>query len=201
MVQLHRQAGLEAGANSAPLSYWDKWRAECRLADRIVVNSDWSRQGLLDEGVPADKIHVVPLSYDPSMEATGFIRTYPAAFDSARPLRVLFLGQVNVRKGLLEILGAISLLEALPVEFWVVGDVQMTIPPEYRHNPRIKWFGAVPRSETTRFYRDADVFLFPTFSDGFGLTQLEAQAWKFARDCVAPLWRSGETWCQRLSAP
>jgi glycosyltransferase involved in cell wall biosynthesis len=28
------------------------------------------------------------------------------------------------------------------------------------------------------YYRDADVFIFPTLSDGFGLTQLEAQSWK-----------------------
>ena len=27
------------------------------------------------------------------------------------------------------------------------------------------------------FYKSADVFIFPTHSDGFGLTQLEAMAW------------------------
>ena len=37
--------------------------------------------------------------------------------------------------------------------------------------------GPVPRGAVHRYYRDADVFLFPTLSDGFGLTQLEAQAW------------------------
>jgi glycosyltransferase involved in cell wall biosynthesis len=42
----------------------------------------------------------------------------------------------------------------------------------------VRWIGSVPREDAARFYRDADVFLFPTFSDGFGLTQLEAQAWK-----------------------
>src|SRR5512136_2000509 len=38
--------------------------------------------------------------------------------------------------------------------------------------------GPVAHQQTARFYREADVFVFPTFSDGFGLTQLEAQAWK-----------------------
>jgi glycosyltransferase involved in cell wall biosynthesis len=35
-----------------------------------------------------------------------------------------------------------------------------------------------PRDKVERYYRDADVFILPTLSDGFGLTQLEAQAWK-----------------------
>jgi glycosyltransferase involved in cell wall biosynthesis len=36
----------------------------------------------------------------------------------------------------------------------------------------------VPRAGVDSYYRDADVFIFPTLSDGFGLTQLEAQSWK-----------------------
>lgn len=45
------------------------------------------------------------------------------------------------------------------------------------HEP-VRWIGSVPRSATAMYYQLADVFLFPTLSDGFGLTQLEAQAWK-----------------------
>src|SRR4029078_7688435 len=56
---------------------------------------------------------------------------------------------------------------------------------------RIKWFGVTPRNDVARYYRDADLFILPTFSDGFGLTQLEAQSWKlpviatpYCGDCV-----------------
>jgi hypothetical protein len=28
----------------APVDYWKSWREECELADRIVINSEWSRQ-------------------------------------------------------------------------------------------------------------------------------------------------------------
>jgi glycosyltransferase involved in cell wall biosynthesis len=178
VTSLHRQAGRQDDLNVPPPEYWDNWRYECRLADRIVVNSDWSRHGLETEGVPAEKIDVVPLAYDAPVEAAHFVRKYPAVFDFARPLRILFLGQVNLRKGLSEILGAISKLEKCPVEFWIVGDVQLSVPPEYKNHPRVKWFGAVPRGAAAQFYRDADVFLLPTHSDGFGLTLLEAQAWR-----------------------
>jgi glycosyltransferase involved in cell wall biosynthesis len=40
----------------------------------------------------------------------------------------------------------------------------------------VKWFGPATRKQATEFYRDADVFILPTLSDGFAITQLEAQA-------------------------
>ena len=107
-----------------------------------------------------------------------FCRRYPSSFSSTRPLRVLFLGQVNLRKGVEPLLDAIRLLGSEPIEFTFVGPVQISIPADLRDNRQVRWQGAAPRLATSQFYKDADVFLFPTFSDGFGLTQLEAQAWK-----------------------
>ena len=86
----------------APSAYWSAWKRECALADRIVVNSSWSRAALLQEGVPADKIRIVPLAYERPPESMAFRRRYPSSFSSTRPLRVLFLGQVNLRKGVAE---------------------------------------------------------------------------------------------------
>jgi glycosyltransferase involved in cell wall biosynthesis len=161
----------------APKTYWSEWRGECALADRIVVNSFWSLDALVGEGIPADRIRVVPLAYKPPPDALEFRRHYPNSFDSVRPLRVLFLGQINLRKGIGPLLEAIRLLRDEPVEFTLAGDIQVEIPADLRYDPRVKWVGWVPREQTKQFYRDADLFVFPTFSDGFGLTQLEAQAW------------------------
>lgn len=178
-------AGLHAAAprtggdwTRAPAAYWSEWRRECALADRIVVNSSWSRDALVKEGVPADKVRIVPLAYERPPESVGYGRRYPASFGSARPLRVLFLGQVNLRKGVGPLLDAIRLLRGEPIEFTLVGPVQISIPEDLRSHRQVRWHGPAPRPATSQFYRDADVFLFPTFSDGFGLTQLEAQAWK-----------------------
>jgi glycosyltransferase involved in cell wall biosynthesis len=161
-----------------PPQYWAEWREECALADRIVVNSTWSQAALQEEGVPATKIKVIPLAYEPPEAASVFQRHYPAAFTPSRPLRVLFLGQINLRKGLGPLLDAIRLVRAEPIEFWFVGPMQIPVPADLRTDPRVRWIGPVSRANTAAFYREADVLLFPTFSDGFGLTQLEAQAWK-----------------------
>ena len=169
------------GWRPAPEEYWNRWRTECTLADQIVVNSAWSRDALLHEGVPPEKIRVIPVAYEAPPESSAFQRHYPTSFTAERPLRVLFLGQINLRKGVAALLDAVKLLAREHIEFWFVGRAQMMLPAS------VKWFGAVPRVEVDKYYRDADVFIFPTLSDGFGLTQLEAQAWKLpviaSRNC------------------
>jgi glycosyltransferase involved in cell wall biosynthesis len=157
------------------------------LADHIVVNSEWSKRGLIEENIPAEKIFVVPLAYEPPAEAKGFTRSYPKEFTSERPLRVLFLGQVNLRKGAAPLLEAIRTLKEEPIAFWFVGPIQIEIPEDLASSRTVRWIGPVPRSEVSHYYREADVFIFPSFSDGFGLTQLEAQAWRLpliaSRNC------------------
>lgn len=172
---------LAAGWQPAPAEYWASWREECKLADRIVVNSEWSREGLIRGGVPSEKLAVVPLAYearemkDHEAEIRR-ARSYPARFTSERPMRVLFLGQVNLRKGIARLLEVARILRNEPVEFWLVGPVQVTNSSTIVHPERVKWFGPVTREKAAEYYRNADVFILPTLSDGFAITQLEAQA-------------------------
>lgn len=175
------QQRLRSGAQRwipAPQPYWRGWFEECELADAIVVNSEWSREALLREHITDEKIHVIPLAYEAPAEAEAFARDCPDSFSGSRPLRVLFLGQVNARKGMNEVMAAIRQLDGAPVVFDVVGPIQIEVPEDLRNHPQVRWHGAVPRAAVQQFFRDADVFLFPTHSDGFGMTQLEAQAWK-----------------------
>lgn len=178
--QLIRALSVSDGSGWAPAPprYWQQWQRECDLADHIVVNSEWSREALVNEGIAPDKIKVIPLALEPAPESAAFIRHYPREFTSDRPLRVLFLGQVCLRKGVDALCQAIQLLHDEPIEFWFVGPIQVAIPNGLRSESRVQWVGSVPRSQTSDYYRKADVFIFPTLSDGFGLTQLEAQAWK-----------------------
>jgi glycosyltransferase involved in cell wall biosynthesis len=177
VARLHEHED-DDGWQPAPAEYWRRWRRECELADEIVVNSNWSRESLLHAGIPKTKIRVIPLAFEAAKEAQTFQRQYPSAFTPARPFRVLFLGHINLRKGARELFEAARLLTNEAVEFWFVGPQQLPVPPDLRRTSYVKWFGAVPRTKVDSFYRAADVFILPTFSDGFALTQLEAQSWK-----------------------
>ena len=165
----------------APAEYWASWREECSLADAIVVNSKWSREGVVRSGVPREKLAVISLAYE--TPEVGYRQSemtraqlYPAQFTRERPMRVLFLGRVNLRKGVARLLEAAKILRDAPVEFWMVGPVQIPNAETLAKNARVKWFGAVARNQAWENYRAADVFILPTLSDGFAITQLEAQA-------------------------
>jgi glycosyltransferase involved in cell wall biosynthesis len=42
--------------------------------------------------------------------------------------------------------------------------------------PNMQFLGRITRDQTQNLYREADVFVLPTVSDGFAITQLEAMA-------------------------
>ena len=174
--ELTKRAGYPA-AEKPSQYYWECWREECSTADKIVVNSDWSRSALLDQGVAAEKLKVVPLVYEEKKENPP-TNTEPRRpeVSASRPLKILFLGQVILRKGILEMADAIRAMKGRPVSWTIVGGGQSLLMDTLRELPQTTVVGPVSRAEVVRFYQDADVFILPTHSDGYALTQLEAAA-------------------------
>jgi len=165
-----------AAPEAPPVSYFEHWHEECALADRIIVNSEWARESAIKAGVDPGKMGVVPIAYEPEYQAGECVpHAYPNRFTHERPLRVLFIGSVSVAKGAASLLESLSLLQDVPISLRVVGEVTMTVPSALLSHPAVEWVGAVSRSEVMRHYRDSDVLVFPSHSDGFGMAQVEAQ--------------------------
>jgi len=156
----------------SPAAFRERRRHEWELADAILVNSTWSRQALIEQGVPAAKLHTVPLVFEPAAHP----ESHPERRRNA-PFRVLFLGQVILRKGIQYLLGAAKDLGAAPVEFLVAGPVGISDEAIASFPENVTFLGPIPRTEVSRLYRRSDVFLLPTLSDGFALTQLEAMSY------------------------
>jgi glycosyltransferase involved in cell wall biosynthesis len=182
-AEAEREPSLARNWTRAPTDYWKSWREECDAADRIVVNSQWSFEALVQAGVQKEKLSVIPLAYE-APEVRGQeskvrgARIYPARFTPGRPMRVLFLGQINLRKGIARLLRAARAFHSQPVEFLMVGPVRINIPEDLRSKKKIRWAGPVSRNSVRSYYEQADVFILPTLSDGFALTQLEAIAYR-----------------------
>ena len=75
---------------------------EYALADRIRVSSEWAKSSLSDGGVPAEKITVLQQPVDLERYRPAASRTQPAG-----PLRVVFVGSLDLRKGFVYLLDAV----------------------------------------------------------------------------------------------
>lgn len=172
----YREVGQCHRYEGAPPGYWLRWRDEIALSDIVMANSAWSKKLLAHAGVPRGKLAVVPLAYDAPSSAQRRDYELPDTFTDERPLRLLFLGQVTLRKGIDRVLAAIQRMPLAPLRLDIVGDLRIDLPEAAMADPRIKLHRAVSRLDVSQFYQAADLFVFPTLSDGFGLTQLEALA-------------------------
>lgn len=150
--------------------YYERARLEWAVADVTLVNSEWSRRALIQQGAPPDRLEVLPLAYEAENVAPA------AGSASGQPLTVLWLGSVIVRKGIPYLVEAARRLLQEPVRFLIAGPVGIREQAVRQAPANVQWLGAVPRSEAARLYRAADVFVLPTLSDGFAITQVEALA-------------------------
>jgi len=66
------------------------------------------------------------------------------------------------------------LLRNTDIEFKIVGDLEISRAVVASFPDNMKIFGRVTRFETDKLYMESDVFVLPTLSDGFAVTQLEA---------------------------
>ena len=170
IAEHRRYPHLTGSWQPAPAHYWQNWAEELELADRIVVNSPWSWRCLLRQGVPASKLRLIPLVYEPSVEL------FPAAPAPITPFQLLFLGTIGLRKGIARLLEAMRLLEGQPVQLTLAGPSELD-PQAWATAPNIRWLGPVPRSQVAALYARANAMVLPTLSDGFAITQLEALAY------------------------
>jgi glycosyltransferase involved in cell wall biosynthesis len=162
--------------------YFRRREQEWFLADRVVVNSEFCRQALVKQGVPTEKLVVIPLCFETKSEnAKAEIRYQSQVsgfnFSASSPLRVLFLGQVILRKGIQYLIEVARQFGQENIQFDVVGPIGVSQEAVSSAPRNVTFHGRATRDQTAKWYRQSDVFVLPTLSDGFALTQLEAMAY------------------------
>jgi glycosyltransferase involved in cell wall biosynthesis len=160
-----------------PEEYFQRREREWALADRVVVNSDFCRQALIRQGVSPEKLVVVPLCFETEDKSRKSRNEENAGHASKTKLRVLFLGQVILRKGIQYLIQAAKLLENEAIQFDVVGPIGISNAAVASAPGNMTFHGRATRDQTAGWYRQSDVFVLPTLSDGFAITQLEAMSY------------------------
>ena len=173
--EIHRRHDVPS-LEMPPDEYWDDWHTECEMADMILANSDWAKQALVIQGIPEQKIRIVPLAYQVPSDVVLQQDKLPDTFSNARPLKILYLGQVIARKGIVELAEAIEALTDQPVQWTIVGGGDSKVLSRLRNLSNVVVAGQVDRNTAVKYYQEADAFILPTHSDGFAITLLEAAA-------------------------
>jgi glycosyltransferase involved in cell wall biosynthesis len=145
---------------------------EIVLADVIVANSSLTARSHISAGADPAKIYVAALGAPPPIPEIRI-----AHGRQREPLRVLFAGSFDLRKGAHYLLKAWQALKAGPAAVLnVYGRVELPNRMLATAPDSIVWHGSVPRPVLFSAYETADVLVFPTLSDGFGSVVAEALA-------------------------
>lgn len=143
---------------------------EYALADRIVTGSSAAAATFAPHGVDAAKVAVNPYGVD----LDRFRRISPQRGQG--PKRLLFVGQVGVRKGVPWLLEAFSRLGG-DTELHLVGPVDAEIRPLLTRLPdTVTLHGPLRGEALVDQFARADAFCLPSIEEGFGMVLLQAMA-------------------------
>jgi glycosyltransferase involved in cell wall biosynthesis len=162
-------------------------RAAARDAAQIITDSHFSKSELIKFlGLPPDRIDVVHLGVDDVLLNEKHV---PATFEGASRY-VLFVGELESRKGIDTLLEAAALLpDDIRNDTVVAIAGRLSERPDLHGRPvpppppgvRIELLGHVSDERLRSLYAGAAAFVFPSRYEGFGLPVLEAMA------CGAPV--------------
>jgi glycosyltransferase involved in cell wall biosynthesis len=166
----HPEWGATSETCPADEDYAEIEKREWAAATRIVCPSGFVRTALLEEGVPSEKVFVVPYGVDMPLRNTSISPRKPG------PLRVLVAGKVCLQKGARYVYEAAKLLQA-SVQVRMVGSLS-GLPQALLStlSNRLELVGTVPRPAMTEQYSWADVFLLPSLCEGSATVVYEAMA-------------------------
>ena len=176
------------GAGRGQALYFRLVRLGLRRARTLIADSEWTRADLQRlAGAPPDRVHVIPLGVDERFRPGDQAARAAARQRLGLPDRfALFLSTRDLRKNL-----AVA-LAAWPAVWRACGLPLVVAGRAPRKGSRVyvdwfadleagaaEWlrvFGPVDERDKPDLYRAADVFVFPSRYEGFGLDPLEAMA-------------------------
>ena len=141
---------------------------EYQIADAILCPSHFVKKSFEEKGFPSESILVVPYGID-LHASPAFPQCDPKTF------RVLYVGQISVRKGLRYLFEAFRALRHPKKELIIVGPrthqtgIEDLTPPD-----NTRFLGVLKGDDLTRAYQQASAFVLPSIEEGLALVLGEA---------------------------
>ena len=154
-----------------------------KISDKILTDSEYSKKDILKHyNVPENKIKVVLPATNKDFKPLNLTQSekeeIKKQFGLSKNL-VLYVGMIENRKNIFGILKIAELIKQSrsDVEFILVGKKgygSEAILKKVNKSKNVKHLTNIDDSTLKKLYNIADVFLFPSFYEGFGYPPLEA---------------------------
>jgi glycosyltransferase involved in cell wall biosynthesis len=167
--------------------YFAPLRLLARKAQRIITVSETEKKRIAQFGfAPSEKIDVVYHGVDPGFKPRvqhdgAFLKEIAKKYGFPSQF-ILYVGRLNVRKNILNLLKAMSLISNKDIPLVIVGEKDWKIfdidklVESLGLRQRLIFTGPIYGNELQAIYASASVFCFPSFEESFGLPALEAMA-------------------------
>lgn len=143
---------------------------EILSSDLVIVPSDHAKKTLQQAGYEQGSIVTMPYGVD----LTKF--QLHTTKKTRHELHVVYIGSVDLRKGVQYLLRAAEALGSQRIKIKLIGTVALSRDVVHRYSSFVEFAGAISRDQIRDVFDWADLLVFPTLSDGFGLVQIEAMA-------------------------
>jgi len=143
---------------------------EFKYIDYVITLSEFAKKSCLENGVPEEKIKVIPLGIDTKLFS-------PKKVYKENKFELLFVAGVRYFKGikdLIEVFNELNLDNAYLTIVGGKGDALSYVKEKINSN--IKYIPHVNHNELKILYQNSSIFVLPTYMDSFGQVIFEAMS-------------------------
>lgn len=156
------------GLGSHKFARPEQKRREMELADLVIVPSTFVEKTISQH--VEKRCALAPYGTD-----TSFWRPLPTPRPDG-PIRFLYVGQASIRKGVPVLLEAWKRADLKDAELHLVGTWLLADGVRRELLSNVRHIGPCSRAQLLGHYQSADIFVFPSFFEGFALVLLESMA-------------------------
>jgi glycosyltransferase involved in cell wall biosynthesis len=159
-------------------------RLSVRRARRVIAISESTKRDVVQQyGIPEDKVDLIYYGLDPIFRPLPSDQVACFRAEQRLPERfMLFVGTLEPRKNVVRLIEAYAQLpkERPPLlliggKGWLYDDIFARVE-DLDLTDEVRFVGYVPAEELPWWYNAADLFVYPSLYEGFGLPPLEAMA-------------------------
>ncbi len=157
-----------------PGRFWNLLLGDIEKADAVLVNSHFAEETFRLAGHDRSPVHVIYLGVD-----DYFLEQVPPQRATSGEFCLLFAGLFGKGKGAETLMDAFESLKDLPCRLEIAGPLDPELlerSTRFFASPRVKYLGLLSRTELAKAMSRADLFVFPSFSEGSARVVFEALA-------------------------